>query len=53
MDQQVKARPVIKMKNGKKQGQVELQLPSSASAETLKFKILKVKRKADGSADLD
>lgn len=40
------------MKDGKKQGQVQLQLPSSASADNLKFKILKVKRKAGDSDEL-
>ena len=53
MEAGLKTRAVIKIKDGKKQGQVLLELPSNSSADSLKFKILKVKRRADGESDLE
>ena len=53
MEAGLKTRAVIKIKDGKKQEQVMLQLPSNSSTDSLKFKILKVKRRADGESDIE
>lgn len=53
MEAGLKTRAVIKIKDGKKQEQVMLSLPSNSSADSLKFKILKVKRRADGESDIE
>lgn len=53
MEAGLKTRAIIQIKDGKKQGQVMIEVPSNTSADSLKFKILKVKRRAASESEIE